>query len=397
MTSKSVSLDGNTWSYTSPAQDIGEDVYYRISITNFTLRTLRPDIVLLDVLPHANDHTIAANAQGDYPARQWTLENGDGTSTVMEHSAFSTPLTGPIQSATAVLNGVQSDASNRFTFTYTTTAQGADLASIRDATYVDASQITDWSAVTAFKITLNADAHIQPGESVSFVTHNSIPATQENMALRSGSRAVNSAAVSSDGKGYSEANNATVEMVRYEVKGTVFTDMNRDGNLDTDDWREGQVAVSLVDADTGAQIVNPDGVPVTGVTEENGTYHFNVYKRGHYRVRVDFPDGAEFTKLGDGDDSVANHVGLCSTADARDPHNGSATSCSSQTARVGWTSDFTLNPTHRIATRNAGTVFHAPELEIPLTGGCGRDFYIIAGGTLLVLGVVWALVRKRRA
>lgn len=397
---KTVSLDGKVWSFTAPPADLPATLYYKVELRNASLRPVQAGLTLVDVLPHTNDHAIAPNGQGEYQPRSWQKTNEDGTTTIMKHSGFSTPLTGPIQSATAILNGTETDATERFDFYYATTPQGVGIDSVINANWMKAESITDWSQVTMFKAILKTGYSIASKESIAFVTKNEIPWTDATKTMDSDVRAMNSTAFATDGQHFTESNNATTEIIRYQVNGIVFTDRNNDGNFNQGDTRSANIPVSLVDAETGEPVLNPDGTAVAGITDDDGAYHLTVYKRGKYRVRFELPTNRAFTTIGDGTDTVANHVGVCSpSTETLAPNSGSAAECSAGTARVGWTDIFALTPEHRSATRNAGLIldYQIPSIPaLPLTGGWGSDFFLIAGAIVLAIGGLSESVRKIR-
>lgn len=291
ITKKYASADGQAWAYNSAPSDLGGDVYYKVSVTNNSAYP-RGDIHIIDVLPHKSDHSVAANEYGEYPARTWLYSDPNENVTTMTHSAFTTPLVQSLESLSQNA-GVLED----WEFFYSLTEQGADLASVRDSQWYTADQITDWAAVKSIKIQLKAGKKLDKNTTKEFVMRGQVPYTKETVALPDGYKAVNSVAQSVNGTDYLEANKTTSEFMRYKIKGFVFKDFNGDGKRSADEDKVGNIKVELLHAADNTPVVDIDGTPLTGVTNDKGEYEFTAFKRGDYRVRFTTSEYSQFTTV----------------------------------------------------------------------------------------------------
>lgn len=98
----------------------------------------------------------------------------------------------------------------------------------------------------------------------------------------------NSAAISTNGKTCAEGNSVGVTFVKYIVDGIVFKDTDKDGvKNETEDVVTSGMKVELIDASTNevAKDIRNDQTLVT-TTDSKDKYHFDVYKRGKYKVRL---------------------------------------------------------------------------------------------------------------
>lgn len=366
---KNVSLDGKSWFLNAPAQDLGGDIYYRLEARNAGFRPVGKTS-LLDVLPHLADHRVAANEKGEYPARHWTFVDEGGETTEMTHSSYETPLTGPVVATLSVYNGLETDASDRFEHYYSTVPQGDTIDAVRDGAWLTADQVTDWSKIRNIKPVLKEGKSIQPGEAIQVVTKHKIPFTEGTKKLPVGYRAVNSVAGSLDNLNYSEANEVTSEIVHYTVDGIYFKDLDQNGIARKDETRIENRTVTLVDAATGQPATNPDGTPVTAVTDSKGYFKMRVFTRGDYRLQFEKQAEEVFTNVVDGDVKLVNHVGLCGPAAEAgvDPINSAneenCKELNSVANPIGYSSEFTLDPTQLHHTRNAGVQVNKRDIVV---------------------------------
>ncbi|WP_418969615.1 SdrD B-like domain-containing protein [Alloscardovia omnicolens] len=355
-TNKKVSLDKKVWSRHAPTGDIGAPVYYQLNINHdgFTPVT---HFTMLDVFPWAKDHRVVANQDGVYTPREWTDSEGNKH----EHSAFATPLTGPIESITS--DG--KDVADRFDVFYSTTEQGEDLDSVLNAQWIPAADTAswskaDWKKVTALKVVLKDGQKIVNSEHISVVTPHEIAYDDATKSVDTGSMAVNSVVTTRDNENYLEANEVTVDFDRYTVDGVAFRDNDENGTLGEGDIRLPHVKAVLVDAKTGEVATLPDGTPLTTTTDENGNYHFDVYTRGNYKVRFEKPNaGDTFTKPGKdtAKDAVNSEIAACS-ADEKGA-DADASKCSEDANTYGFSTEFPLNPATNHAVRNGGIISSA--------------------------------------
>ncbi|WP_172120663.1 Cna B-type domain-containing protein [Actinomyces faecalis] len=263
--SKAVRYDGDTGEYSmATTADIDSSVTYKINIFNNAITPVRK-IEVIDVLPYSGDHTIVANEAGSYPSRNSTYPNG---------------LRASLESVNS------SEVNAQFTFFYLTSPQGADLASVRDGSWVTADKISDFSTVKAVKAVLKENQEIASKGEVNILVPATVPndPTLMGVSMANPDQAVNTTAYSQDGRVFSEANAVKVLVGTYEITGIYFTDKNNNGVYDAgvDGVRPGQ-ELTLLDKD-GRPVTGPDGRPITMTTDKDGRYTVTVYQRGTYTV-----------------------------------------------------------------------------------------------------------------
>lgn len=164
---------------------------------------------------------------------------------------------------------------------YTTDAQGNSLESVRDANYVPANQITDFTKVKSIKLILTGD--LNSGETHEFILKGKIP---NNKKLAPNSKAVNSVAMSYNNLEFAEANFANIFVTNYSVSGKIFNDENKNGNNDTTDTPLADYVLLLKNAD-GTPALDDKKQPITTTSSANGTYNFKIFKRGNYKVEIE--------------------------------------------------------------------------------------------------------------
>lgn len=370
---KTVSLDGQAWTLDAPAQDLGGDIYYRYTLSNSGLKAVS-DVSVIDVLPHTSDHKIAPNEDNIYLPRTWNKTQEDGSLLPVNHSAFTTPLTGPLdelpantQPQTTITNdqNVALSANDVFDYFYSTTLQGADTASVVNSTWLTKDQITNWEDVKNVKIVMKPGLLIPSKASIDVVTHNKIPYTASMRSMDADQGAVNSIALSRNGVNYLEANEVTAHNTKYSVDGIVFKDFDKNGNARADETRIANRKLALMKEDPehpGSWIVatQPDGTPIVAVTDAKGHYFLNVYPRGTYKVRFLLENQELPTTAGNGAVDVANHA--IHQGNGEDVWAGT----NPGTPGVDYieTDPFTLEPTNRHETRNAGVVVVKRDLPV---------------------------------
>lgn len=370
---KNVSLDGKAWTLHAPAQDLGGDIYYRYTLSNSGLKAIS-DVSVIDVLPHTSDHKIAPNEDNIYLPRTWNKTQEDGSLLPVNHSAFTTPLTGPIDELPAnsePQNTITNDqnvalsANDVFDYFYSTTLQGADTESVANSPWLTKDQITNWEDVKNVKIVMKPGLLIPSKASISVVTHNKIPYTASTRSMDIDQGAVNSIALSRNGVNYLEANEVTAHNTKYSVDGIVFKDFDKNGNARADETRIANRKLALMKEDPerpGSWIVatQPDGTPIVAVTDAKGHYFLNVYPRGTYKVRFLLENQEVPTIAGNGSADVANHA--IHQGNGEDVWAGT----NPGTSGVDYieTDPFTLEPTNRHETRNAGVVVVKRDLPV---------------------------------
>lgn len=280
-----LNLDGE-WSLEAPPQDFGGDVYFKLSILNNTLFAI-DKLSIIDVFPYIGDHVIVPNNEGIY------LPRG---------SEFSTPLTMAIEDVVDKDgNKVNAKMLERFDVFYSLTKQGADLASVRDSQWLTKDEISDFKKVQNIKFVLKDGAKINAKEEISFITKNQVPT--DDLTLENFKKANNTIAFSRNGVDYLEANRAVVSNVKYTVDGCVFADLNENSEINLE-ASEGERADILLEG-YKLKLMNADGTPatdlsgneITAVSDKDGKYSMNVYKRGEYYVRMEKKSDQKITKL----------------------------------------------------------------------------------------------------
>ncbi|MGT2951680.1 hypothetical protein BU202_10330, partial [Streptococcus cuniculi] len=317
---KFVSLDKTNWLLTSPYADLGQDVYYKISVLNNSLIDLN-DVSVLDALPYVGDHKIVPNDAGDYLPRE---------------SVFPVQL---VESLEAIAEN--ETVLQKFDVLYSTDAQGPSLASARDANFVPAASIADFTQVKLVKLVLKPGQVLAVKEEAEFILHGTLPYDE---SLDNFSAANNSEAVSLNKVDYIEGNQVSSPIIKYEVDGTFFYDANRDGERSDDEALLKGYQVQLMNED-GTEALDQQGQKITAETDENGYYHMNVYKRGNYYVQiVKKHKNEEFTTLYD----------KTGTRLEKDQLVGNDASQDADNAAIGKTRSLSVNPTN-IPNRTADT------------------------------------------
>ncbi|MBF0777332.1 SpaA isopeptide-forming pilin-related protein [Streptococcus cuniculi] len=317
---KFVSLDKSNWLLTSPYADLGQDVYYKLSVLNNSLIDLN-DVSVLDALPYVGDHKIVPNDAGDYLPRE---------------SVFPVQL---VESLEAVAENAA--VLQKFDVLYSTDAQGPSLASARDANFVPAASIADFTQVKLVKLVLKPGQVLSVKEEAEFILHGTLPYDEK---LDNFSAANNSEAVSLNKVDYIEGNQVSSPIIKYEVDGTFFYDANRDGERSDDEALLKGYQVQLMNED-GTEALDQQGQKITAETDENGYYHMNVYKRGNYYVQiVKKHKNEEFTVLYD----------KTGTRLEKDQLVGNDASQDADNAAIGKTRSLSVNPTN-IPDRTADT------------------------------------------
>ena len=281
--------------------DLGSKTQHKINIFNNSIQTINK-LSILDVLPYVGDHAIAPNEKGEYPAR---------------NSSFATPLISSVEAAN------DKSVNEKFSFYYQLSAQGNDLASVRDGQWVKKEEITDWSKVKSVKAVLKEGQELKSKESIDIILPVSMP---KNTSLEEGTTyAINSAAFSTDDQNYTEGNKTQLSFVKYKVEGMAFLDLDEDGKYNNKDKIVPGIKVNLLkpspaastpstnaenrsarlDEDRDADNANIpegyelakdlDGNAITTTTNQEGKYSFDVYQRASYMVQFELGNGQSFS------------------------------------------------------------------------------------------------------
>ena len=291
--------------------DVGEPFYWKVSINNNTISEVT-DISFIDTLPFVGDHVITPNKKGEYKARE---------------SKFMTPLANSLESVKA-----NEEVLKNFDVYYQLKPQNI-LETVRDGEWLSAGQVTDFSQVKSIKVMLKPGAKLASKTTVDFYIPSKIPF---DTTLTETQTANNSVAISTDKYSYSEANTAKIGVARYTIKGTVFSDFNKDGLMADNEDKLSGYKVELIDKKTGDVAVDVTGQKLETTTDNEGKYTINAYKRGDYFVR--------FTKLSDEDVLTKSN----------DKANGNNTTEEIAGTKFVKTADFALSPTNNNIVKNAG-------------------------------------------
>ena len=307
---KNVGLTTDKMQY-AEVGDVGEPFYWKVSINNNTISEVT-DISFIDTLPFVGDHVITPNKTGEYKERG---------------SKFMTPLANSLESVKA-----NEEVLKNFDVYYQLKPQNI-LETVRDGEWLSAGQVTDFSQVKSIKVMLKPGAKLASKTTVDFYIPSKIPF---DTTLTETQTANNSVAISTDKYSYSEANTAKIGVARYTIKGTVFSDFNKDGLMADNEDKLSGYKVELIDKKTGDVAVDVTGQKLETTTDNEGKYTINAYKRGDYFVR--------FTKLSDEDVLTKSN----------DKANGNNATEEIAGTKFVKTADFTLSPTNNNIVKNAG-------------------------------------------
>ena len=307
---KNVGLTTDKMQY-AEVGDVGEPFYWKVSINNNTISEVT-DISFIDTLPFVGDHVITPNKTGEYKERG---------------SKFMTPLANSLESAKA-----NEEVLKNFDVYYQLKPQNI-LETVRDGEWLSAGQVTDFSQVKSIKVMLKPGAKLASKTTVDFYIPSKIPF---DTTLTETQTANNSVAISTDKYSYSEANTAKIGVARYTIKGTVFSDFNKDGLMADNEDKLSGYKVELIDKKTGDVAVDVTGQKLETTTDNEGKYTINAYKRGDYFVR--------FTKLSDEDVLTKSN----------DKANGNNATEEIAGTKFVKTADFALSPTNNNIVKNAG-------------------------------------------
>ncbi|KRN89569.1 hypothetical protein IV53_GL001247 [Ligilactobacillus ceti DSM 22408] len=295
--------------------DLGYSFYYELKVYNNTIADAK-NAYVIDTFPFVGDHSIAPNQKGIYTLRQ---------------SKFATPLVKALEDIPANKKSLE-----RFAVYYQLVPQGKTFKATRDGKWLTKDQVKDFSQVKSIKLELKPGQVVKSKTEVRFVVECKIPYDKKLIANQD--TAVNSVAISTDGTIYSEGNTVSVNYTKYEVSGTIFKDLNKDGLMRADEDGVARQKLQLIDVKTGkvAKDYQGNDIPAT-TTDENGHYHFEVFRRGQYAVR--------FVKTAQIDMTKKNY-----------DHNVKASNAQTIKATAATSYEFELSPMQPTAIENFGIV-----------------------------------------
>ena len=265
LTKRSKRADSNTAQYSSlTTPDSEQIVDYKLNIFNNSINGVS-GFTFFDILPHVGDKSIAPDQQGNYADRG---------------STYKLTLTGPL------------DPNPNYTYEYSTTpvTEGNIAANYAGATW--SSSVSDWSAVTMFRMKMNSGYTLASGAADNITFRAKMPDT---IPLDTTDKAVNTFAGFS-GDSYTGAFEALSNVVipkKYKISGKIYYDVPPAGGsgngkfLTTDDdVPAAGRTVSLFDA-SGNPVLDASGNPVVTTADSNGNFAFdNISKAGTYKVVV---------------------------------------------------------------------------------------------------------------
>ena len=257
---KFISTDKVSWSL-NKSIDIWEDIYYKINLLNNSLRDLA-SVQILDVLPYVWDHDISPNELWEYLPR---------------NSNFNVNLASSLEDISD-----NSEVLKKFDILYSTTEQWSNLASVRDANFVTADQIDDFSKVKNIKIQLKNWEILPSKQDVSFI----IKAVNKNKSIENFKESINTSAISLNTKDFSEWNKAIAINSKYKIEWKIFFDKNKDWNIDEDEKVLPWYTIQLMNQDNTPAIDKESNQPITTISREDWFYSFDVYKRWNYYIKI---------------------------------------------------------------------------------------------------------------
>ncbi|MDO4792230.1 MAG: SpaA isopeptide-forming pilin-related protein, partial [Buchananella hordeovulneris] len=305
-----VSVDGTDWFVDSPTVDRGDSFYWRQSVSNGSDAPVS-GVQFIDVFPHLRDHAIVPDAHGRYAPRTWWRVDGYGAPpSLEEHSAFTTPLVGPLSELPQ-----NAEILRKFDLFYSLDEQGASLSSVVGATWLSEQDLAQrvatgeakWADVRMTKAVLKDGQTLEPGYTAHLISKHEVSSTGLTLSWVNAKSAVNSIVVGlGDGK-FFDTNDARVNTDRYYVAGRVFTDSNEDGIENGLERGKESSVVYLKNAD-GTPARDAQGAEVRPVYTLFGDYSFAVDKRGQYKVVTVKAEEERFSPKGQANSGTVSQV-----------------------------------------------------------------------------------------
>ena len=203
----------------------------------------------IDVFPYVGDKNVVKDYAGNYVARG---------------SKFATILQGPVTAPAG------------YTMYYSTDTPKGTLPENLANNWVSESAITDWSQVTMFKAEMNPGEKLSRDDRQYFTYKVKMPDTSN---LDENDTSNNSIATwyGNNIDGANENINSKVGIIKYEVSGKAYYDVNDDGKYDTGD---------VLIANRPVKLIKDGTVIVETTTDANGDYVFKnkITNAGGYTV-----------------------------------------------------------------------------------------------------------------
>ena len=203
----------------------------------------------IDVFPYVGDKNVVKDYAGNYVARG---------------SKFATILQGPVTAPAG------------YTMYYSTDTPKGTLPENLANNWVSESAITDWSQVTMFKAEMNPGEKLSRDDRQYFTYKVKMPDTSN---LDENDTSNNSIATwyGNNIDGANENINSKVGIIKYEVSGKAYYDVNDDGKYDTGD---------VLIANRPVKLIKDGTVIAETTTDANGDYVFKnkITNAGGYTV-----------------------------------------------------------------------------------------------------------------
>lgn len=254
---KKVKLSTESVYQTKMKADKGDILDYQVRVWNNTNDPVQ-DLHVIDVFPYAGDKFIVKDGSGVYHDRGSKIYP-------------------------RAISGVTVNNS-KFDVYYSTDTPSDNINGNVNATWVPASSISDWSAVTMFKADLKNGQSVVANEEVTFNYKVEMPDTKENAATDT----ANNSVASWRGNNIDGANEFTDSQVgthKYNIATHAFYDLNGNGTYDTTDLNIADRPYVLVKLDAAGT----ESVVESGRTDANGNISFTnkLSNEGNYKLYVE--------------------------------------------------------------------------------------------------------------
>ena len=254
---KKVKLSTESVYQTKMKADKGDILDYQVRVWNNTNDPVQ-DLHVIDVFPYAGDKFIVKDGSGVYHDRGSKIYP-------------------------KAISGVTVNNS-KFDVYYSTDTPSDNINGNVNATWVPASSISDWSAVTMFKADLKNGQSVVANEEVTFNYKVEMPDTKENAATDT----ANNSVASWRGNNLDGANEFTDSQVgthKYNISTHAFYDLNGNGTYDTTDLNIADRPYVLVKLDAAGT----ESVVESGRTDANGNISFTnkLSNEGNYKLYVE--------------------------------------------------------------------------------------------------------------
>ena len=254
---KKVKLSTESVYQTKMKADKGDILDYQVRVWNNTNDPVQ-DLHVIDVFPYAGDKFIVKDGSGVYHDRGSKIYP-------------------------KAISGVTVNNS-KFDVYYSTDNPSDNINGNVNATWVPASSISDWSAVTMFKADLKNGQSVVANEEVTFNYKVEMPDTKENAATDT----ANNSVASWRGNNLDGANEFTDSQVgthKYNISTHAFYDLNGNGTYDTTDLNIADRPYVLVKLDAAGT----ESVVESGRTDANGNISFTnkLSNEGNYKLYVE--------------------------------------------------------------------------------------------------------------